>query len=125
MKGPLTLKGKCWLSPETEVYNTQRDIHFIPDAESDKLLPVMNYYTDDGKNYPLGGVVQNDLCVKNEHNDLYLGNADSYSGLDLTVFPEDGSLVNAEVTINSIVYGSQLEWGNSFECKLVDIKAIS
>lgn len=123
-EGTLTLTGKCWLAPETEGYNTERDIHFVPDAKSAKLIPIMYYLPDEnGCEYLMGGAM-NDFCFLAEHPDLYLGNADYYSKIDFRELPKDGSCVDVQVTVDNIYRNANKQWGVGFECELVNLEII-
>ena len=120
--GTLTLTGKCWLDQETGGYDTERDIHFVPDAKSSRLLPIMEYYPDeDGNEFIVGGAANN-FCYLAEQQDFYLGNTDNYPNIDLNELPVDGSFVEVKVTMEKIAFQTMKEWGRGFNCDLVDLE---
>lgn len=122
--GSIILTGKCWLAPETEGYDTERDIHFVPDAKSSKLLPIMEYYSDENGNEFLMSGVANNFCYLAEQQDFYLGNADSYPNIDFNELPKDGSCAEVRVTLEKISFQTMKEWGRGFNCELVDLEII-
>ena len=123
-EGALTLTGKCWRSPETEGYDTERDIHFVPDAKSAKLLPIIEYYSDeDGNEFIVSGATDS-FCYLAEQQDFYLGNADNYPNIDLNELPADGSCADVRVTLEKISFRTMKEWGRGFNCELVDLEII-
>ena len=123
-EGTLTLTGKCYLNPVTEVYDTKRDIHFIPDAKGAKL-PIMNYSADENGNEALCIGMNNGFYWMGEYSSIVLGNADDYSNLDFGEFPNDGSLVNVKVTIENILFRNELNFRTLFRADLVDLVIIS
>lgn len=123
-EGSITLTGKCWLSPETEGYDTKRDIHFVPDAKSAKLIPIVLSYTDENWNDDLSISISNDACFLAEHYEFYLGNADDFENIDLSGLPEDGSCTDVRVTLEQIAFHTMKEWGRGFDCELVGLEII-
>ena len=117
--GQITLTGFCAVVLGDGGYILERDIHFIPDEKS-SALPIMNYYLDEGKKAVLFSGMESDLCWLSEYfAPVLLGNADDYSGIDLSGLPEDGSFVKVEVTIeNLICRGAQIN------ARLLDLKII-
>lgn len=117
--GQITLTGFCAVALGDGGYILERDIHFIPDEKS-SALPIMNYYLDEGKNAALFSGMESDLCWLSEYfAPVLLGNANDYSGIDLSGLPEDGSFVKVEVTIeNLICRGAQIN------ARLLDLKII-
>ncbi|MCH5195341.1 MAG: hypothetical protein J1F28_01425 [Oscillospiraceae bacterium] len=122
-EGEITLTGKCFLYPETEGYEVARDIHFIPDAQSD-MLPIMNYSQDENGNEALSMGMNNGLCWLGEYSSMVLGNADNYSNLDFGEFPDDGSFVDVKVTIDNIYFRNELNYSRRFSANLVDLEVI-
>lgn len=123
-EGTLTLTGKCRLAPETEGYVTARDIMFVPDANSCKL-PIMDYFSDENGNVKLFAGMTNGVCWLSEYPaGIALGNADGYPDFDFSEFPEDGSFVDVQVTIDKILLRNELNFTNTFNAKLVDIKLV-
>jgi len=123
-EGTLTLTGKCYISPEDDVYVLKRDIKFFPDADSRKL-PVMEYPSGENGNSTLHMHRNNTVCLLSEYpTGIALGNAGDYQDLDFSEFPEDGSLVDVQVTIDSISLRNELNFTKSFAAKLVDIKLV-
>ncbi len=123
-EGEITLTGKCYLSPEDDVYVLKRDIKFFPDADSRKL-PVMEYPSDGNGNSTLHRHRNNKVCLLSEYpTGIGLGNADDYPDLDFGDFPEDGSLVDVQVTIDNFSCGNELNLTKSFSARLVDIKLV-
>ncbi len=123
-EGTLTLTGKCYLSPEDDVYVLKRDIKFFPEADSRKL-PVMEYPSDENGNSRLHTSMNGTVCWISEYpTGIGLGNAGDYPDLDFGDFPEDGSLVDVQVTIDNISCGNELNLTKSFSARLVDIKLV-
>ena len=123
LEGTLTLTGKCRLAPETEGYVTARDIMFVPDANSCKL-PIMEYSMDENGNDVLYTGMNNGVCWLSEYpSGIGLGNAD-YSDFDFSEFPEDGSFVDVQVTIDDISFRNELNFAKSIFARLVDIKLV-
>ncbi len=123
-EGEITLTGKCYLSPEDDVYVLKRDIKFFPDADSRKL-PVMEYPSDENGNSRLHRHMNNTVCLLSEYpTGITLGNAGDHPDLDFSEFPEDGSLVDVQVTIDNISFRNELNFTKSFSARLVDIKLV-
>ncbi len=124
-EGMLTLTGKCRLENEDKAYIIPQNIEFLPDAKSAKLLPIMRYTFDDEGNEDLMAGVLGDLCYLAENYDLILGNADNYPELDFTGFPEDGSCVDVQVTVDNIYCSRYIEWNRYFfSCDIIDLEII-
>ncbi len=124
-EGTLTLTGKCRLALGDIAYTSPRDIEFLPDAKSAKLLPIIRYSIDDEGNEDLMRGVLGDFCYLAENYDLLLGNADDHPELDFSGFPTDGSCVDVQVTVENIFLSSNIERHMcSFGCDLVDLEII-
>ncbi len=123
-EGTLTLTGKCYISPEDDVYVLKRDIKFFPDEDSRKL-PVMEYPSDENGNSSLHRHMNNTVCLLSEYpTGIALGNAGDHPDLDFGEFPEDGSLVDVQVTIDNFSCRNELNFTKSFSARLVDIKLV-
>ncbi len=124
-EGTLTLTGKCYISPEDDVYVTKRDIKFFPDADNSRKLPVMEYSMDENGNSRLHRHMNNTVCLLSEYpTGIALGNAGDHPDLDFGEFPEDGSLVDVQVRIDNISFRNELNFTKSFGAHLVDIKLV-
>lgn len=116
--GTLTLTGKLRVSPEDEVYVIKRDIFFLPAGDDCKKLPIMDYYaTGNLPTWSFG-----DLILHCDSEMLRLGNADDYSGLDLSKVPDDGTPVDVKITIGEISFRNYLNFTSSYNAKLIDIE---
>ncbi len=124
-EGEITLTGKCYLSPEDDVYVLKRDIKFFPDADNSRKLPVMEYSSDENGNRRLHTSMNGTVCWISEYpTGIALGNAGDHPDLDFSEFPEDGSLVDVQVTIDNISFRNELNFTKSFSARLVDIKLV-
>ncbi len=122
-EGRLTLTGICCIAPETEGYTHERDIHFYPDAQGAKL-PIMNYSLSENGCVALSMGMNGDFCWLSEYFRIVLGNADGYPDFDFGGFPDDGSFVNVQVTVDNINFRNELNFGMIFRANLVDLKVI-
>lgn len=100
--GEITMSGVCCVVPETEGYDYQGDIHFIPNYECQ--LPVMNYsWNEDGTETVLVGGDDGVSWCSEYSQPINLGSSSAYPKMDLSAIPDDGTYVPVRVTVNNLV----------------------
>ena len=118
--GEITMSGVCCVVTETEGYDYQGDIYFIPDSESQ--FPVMNYtWNEDGTEIIIHGGKKGVSWCSEYQIPLNIGNISEQTDIDLSVLP-DGTYVPVTITVNNVFLRNDFNMSRNFSADLIKLE---
>ena len=119
--GEITMSGVCCVVTETEGYDYQGDIYFIPDSES--RFPVMNYtWNEDGTEIIIHGGKKGVSWCSEYQIPLNIGNISEQTDIDLSVLPTDGTYVPVTITVNNVRLRNDFNMSRNFSADLIKLE---
>ena len=119
--GEITMSGVCCVFTETEGYDYQGDIYFIPDSE--RQFPVMNYtWNEDGTEIIIHGGKKGVSWCSEYQIPLNIGNISEQTDIDLSVLPTDGTYVPVTITVNNVRLRNDFNMSRNFSADLIKLE---
>lgn len=119
--GELVMTGYICCMAEDEYGIGVGDILFVP-CDGEGIFPITSYRLDgdNGFHHRPQVYAHSDLVWQNDFGYMYLGNSYDTSA-DISLLPDDGSFIKAQVTVNSLELTCGLNFVNQVRAELVDI----
>lgn len=123
-EGELSMEGYICKKAEDEYGFEVGDLIFVP-CDGEAAFPVMSYRLDgiQGFHHIIQTYSLSDLVWANEYGYVSLGNQRDTS-VDISMLPDDGSFIKANVTVSAIHLASGVNWNSLVKAELNNISEI-